>query len=168
MDLQVVVPTVVLERLRQHATLSYPDECCGILIGGRDRHASHGVGSDAVFVSREVRCANTVEGPDRRRRFAIDPRALLDVIKGLRESDEEIVGFYHSHPDTDAKLSSTDLTFVSLWPETVWIVLSVGKDGPRHERAWWLPFAPAVEGESATPSPLELPLFADSTGALAS
>lgn len=148
----MVVPTSVLDDLRVHAADAYPEECCGILVGRR--HV------DAVLVHRELPCSNAVSGAERGSRFAIHPRALLDVIKGLRDTEESVVGFYHSHPDAAARLSTTDLTFVGLWPETVWLVLAVGRDGTQEARAWWLPSA------NAAPSPLELPLHAGPTGAV--
>jgi proteasome lid subunit RPN8/RPN11 len=150
--IHVVVPTAVLDDLRVHAADAYPEECCGILVGRRD--------TDAVLVQRGLPCSNAVSGAERRSRFAIHPRALLDVIKGLRDSNQSVVGFYHSHPDAEARLSATDLTFVGLWPETVWLVLSVGSDGAQEARAWWLPSA------GAAPRPLELPLHAGPTGAV--
>jgi proteasome lid subunit RPN8/RPN11 len=163
MDLQVVIPSAVLERLRAHATRAYPEECCGILVGQRTAEAADA--TSAVVVSRDIRCANTAQELDRRRRFEIDPRALIDTIRELRDGEEQIVGFYHSHPDADAELSSTDLTFVSLWPETVWLVLSVGQDGPRGERAWWLTPSPDSTEPSGSDSLREIRLLVDAAGA---
>lgn len=143
--LDVVLPGPVLEQLRVRAEGAYPEECCGLLIGLRD--------GDSVLVRRELPCPNAVRGPERQRRFAIDPRALLNVMKALREHDESVVGFYHSHPDADGTLSATDLVFVGLWPDTVWLVVPVGEEGAGEERAWWLPSA---GGET----PMELPVAA--------
>jgi proteasome lid subunit RPN8/RPN11 len=151
-EIHVVVPSPVLDRLRLHAVDTYPEECCGILVGRRD--------ANTVLIDRELPCPNAVIGPERKSRFAIHPRALLDVIKQLRDTDDGVVGFYHSHPDSVARLSATDLTFVGLWPETVWLVLSVGRDGSQEERAWWLPSA----GGAALP--LELPLHAEPSRAV--
>ena len=83
--------------MRSQAAAAYPEECCGILIGKRE--------PESIVVSRVVRCANAAPRPDRGRRFEIHPRTLLKVVRDLRDSDEEVVGFYHSHPDSSAKLS---------------------------------------------------------------
>jgi proteasome lid subunit RPN8/RPN11 len=163
MDLQVVIPNAMMERLRAHAVRTYPEECCGILVGRRDRTTDAADAAHAVVVSRDILCANAAQELERRRRFTIDPRTLIDVIRELRGGEEEIVGFYHSHPDSDARLSSTDLTFVSLWPELVWLVIAVGKDGPRQARAWWL-----SSSTSEATAPIELPLVIEPARALAS
>ena len=145
----MLLPPGVLEQLRVRAQGAYPEECCGFLIGSKD--------GGTVQVKRELPCPNAVRGPDRARRFVMHPKAVLNVMKALRDRDESVVGFYHSHPDADARLSATDLTFVGLWPETVWLVVPVGEEGAGEERAWWLPSA----GQSESPLQ-ELLLLADS------
>lgn len=152
-DLRVLLPPSVLEQLRIRAEGAYPEECCGFLIGSR--------AGGTVLVRRELPCPNAVRGAERMRRFVIHPKAVLNVMRALRHVDESVVGFYHSHPDADATLSATDLAFVDLWPETVWLVLPVGEEGAGEERAWWLPST----ARSAAPLQ-ELRLLADSgTGA---
>jgi proteasome lid subunit RPN8/RPN11 len=42
-------------------------------------------------------------------RYAIDPRELLRAERIARGRGEQIVGFYHSHPDHPARWSPTDL-----------------------------------------------------------
>lgn len=160
MEVQLVLPAPVLQRIRAQAAAAYPEECCGILVGKRE--------PESIVVSRDVRCSNVAPGPDRRRRFEIHPRTLLNVVRDLRDSDEEVVGFYHSHPDSNAKLSPTDLTFVGLWPETAWLVISVGRKGAREQRAWWLPSAANRAADAPLDAALlvELPLLAEPAGAV--
>jgi proteasome lid subunit RPN8/RPN11 len=62
----------------------------------------------AKTVSRIVRCGNTrADSPHNR--YNIDPRELIRIQREGREREEEIVGFYHSHPDHPPQWSPTDL-----------------------------------------------------------
>jgi proteasome lid subunit RPN8/RPN11 len=87
--------------LRGHGEETYPHECCGVLLG---RFEESGIKT----VSRVVRCGNTrADSPHNR--YQIDPRELIRIQREGRERGEDIVGFYHSHPDHPAKWSVTDL-----------------------------------------------------------
>ncbi len=88
------------DEIRGHGEGTYPQECCGILLGarhGQDRRAT-----------RSVRCENArADAPWNR--YQIDPREILRAERQARERGDEIVGFYHSHPDHPARWSQTDL-----------------------------------------------------------
>ena len=87
--------------LRRHGEETYPHECCGALLGRTDD------GGTRVVTSTE-RCGNTrTDSP--RNRYNIDPRELVRIQREGRERGEDIVGFYHSHPDHPALWSQTDL-----------------------------------------------------------
>jgi proteasome lid subunit RPN8/RPN11 len=91
--------------LRQHGEATYPHECCGVLLG---RFDDDGSGAVSKTVTRIARCGNTrADSPQNR--YNIDPRDLIRIQREGRERGEDIVGFYHSHPDHPAKWSSTDL-----------------------------------------------------------
>jgi proteasome lid subunit RPN8/RPN11 len=42
-------------------------------------------------------------------RYQIDPHELVRIQREGRDRDEDIIGFYHSHPDHTAQWSTTDL-----------------------------------------------------------
>src|SRR5204862_1515819 len=42
-------------------------------------------------------------------RYNIDPKELVHIQREGREREEDIIGFYHSHPDHPAQWSKTDL-----------------------------------------------------------
>ena len=89
------------EALRRHGEETYPHECCGVLLGKADDDGSRRVTSTA-------RCGNTrTDSPQNR--YNIDPRELVRIQREGRERGEDIVGFYHSHPDHPARWSQTDL-----------------------------------------------------------
>jgi proteasome lid subunit RPN8/RPN11 len=89
------------DSLRQHGEETYPDECCGILLGYIDEDGTRVVTSTA-------RAGNT-RTDSAHNRYNIDPKELVRIQREGRERGEDIVGFYHSHPDHPALWSSTDL-----------------------------------------------------------
>src|SRR5713101_7944082 len=104
--------------LRQHGEESYPHECCGVLLGRFEDD-----GSKAV--SRIARCGNTREDSPHNR-YNIDPRELIRIQREGRERGEDIVGFYHSHPDHPAQWSATDLAEAH-WFGCSYVITSVEK-----------------------------------------
>jgi len=104
--------------LRQHGEESYPQECCGVLLGRFDDN-----GTKAV--SRIARCGNTREDSPQNR-YSIDPKDLIRIQREGRERGEEIVGFYHSHPDHPAQWSPTDLAEAH-WFGCSYVITSVEK-----------------------------------------
>jgi proteasome lid subunit RPN8/RPN11 len=89
------------DSLRRHGEEAYPHECCGVLLG---RFADDG----GRVVTSTARCGNT-RTDSAHNRYNIDPRELVRIQREGRERGEDIVGFYHSHPDHPARWSSTDL-----------------------------------------------------------
>jgi proteasome lid subunit RPN8/RPN11 len=104
--------------LRRHGEETYPDECCGILLGRFDDDGSRVVTSTA-------RCGNT-RTDSAHNRYNIDPRELVRVQREGRERGEDIVGFYHSHPDHPAQWSPTDFAEAH-WLGCSYVITSVEK-----------------------------------------
>ena len=104
--------------LRQHGEETYPHECCGVLLGQFDDDG-------AKTVARVARCGNTrADSPHNR--YSIDPKELIRIQREGRERGEDIVGFYHSHPDHPAQWSSTDLAEAH-WFGCSYVITSVEK-----------------------------------------
>jgi proteasome lid subunit RPN8/RPN11 len=104
--------------LRQHGEQTYPHECCGVLLG---RFEDDGTKTAA----RVVACVNT-RSDSPHNRYHIDPRELIRIQREGRERGEDIVGFYHSHPDHPAQWSPTDLAEAH-WFGCSYIITSVEK-----------------------------------------
>jgi proteasome lid subunit RPN8/RPN11 len=106
-----------LQVLRRHGEEAYPAESCGVLLG------PPGVaGARPREVTRALRCANAAAEP--RRHFEIDPHDLLRIARASRAAGEEIVGFYHSHPDGPAEPSPSDLDCAT-WPGCTAVITGV-------------------------------------------
>ena len=116
----------VYASLRQHGEETYPHECCGVLLGRFNGDGSEAVSkSVSKTVSRVARCGNTrADSPHNR--YHIDPRDLIRIQREGRERGEEIVGFYHSHPDHPAQWSPTDLAEAH-WFGCSYLITSVAK-----------------------------------------
>ncbi len=106
------------ERIRAHARLTYPDECCGFLISRADPPGTTGPRTVVEIEPAE----NGFDG-ERRRRFAIRPQELLAAEHRWEPSGYVIAGFYHSHPDHPARPSAFDQDHA--WPWYTYVVVSV-------------------------------------------
>jgi proteasome lid subunit RPN8/RPN11 len=105
------------ELIRHHGEETYPHECCGVLLGRMN--------GDGRVVTSVARCGNTrTDSPQNR--YHIDPRELVRIQREGRERDEDILGFYHSHPDHPARWSQTDLAEAH-WFGCSYVITSVEK-----------------------------------------
>jgi proteasome lid subunit RPN8/RPN11 len=93
----VRIAGAALEAVKTHAEEGYPREICGFLVGPR--------GSGRV--TRAERARNTVV-ERARDRYEIDPRDMIRVQRTADDSGEDILGYYHSHPDHPARASVFD------------------------------------------------------------
>jgi len=107
----------IYESLRQHGEETYPHECCGVLLGRMD--------GDRRTVTSISRAGNT-RTDSAHNRYNIDPRDLIRIQREGRERGEDVVGFYHSHPDHPARWSSTDFAEAH-WLGCSYVITSVEK-----------------------------------------
>jgi len=123
------ISNAVYAALRHHGEETYPYECCGVLLG-------HFADDGAKIVTRAARCGNTrVDSPQNR--YNIDPKELICIQREGRERGEDIVGFYHSHPDHPARWSVTDLAEAH-WFGCSYVITSVEKGNAQATNAFEL------------------------------
>ncbi len=80
---------------------------------------------DQRVVSSVARCGNTrADSPQNR--YNIDPKELIRIQREARECGEDILGFYHSHPDHPPLWSSTDLAEAH-WFGCSYVITSIEK-----------------------------------------
>ncbi len=91
---------MVYTQVRKHGEETYPHECCGVLLG----KALEGINEVEVA----ARAGNT-RTDSAHNRYHIAPQELIKIQRQARESNLDIVGFYHSHPEHPAYWSRTDL-----------------------------------------------------------
>ena len=101
-----------------HAERSYPNECCGAMLG----HA-HG---DRKLVIDAVALENAYGG-EKNARYEVRPEDLLQADKAARARGLDLIGIFHSHPDCDAYFSETDLKNSCPWYSFVILSVQAGK-----------------------------------------
>jgi proteasome lid subunit RPN8/RPN11 len=106
------------EALRAHGEETYPNECCGVLLGKSSA-------SEGNYVRQIVRAGNT-RTDSAHNRYNIAPQELVKIQRQARGLGLDIVGFYHSHPDHPAQWSKTDFAEAH-WLGCSYIITSVEK-----------------------------------------
>ena len=130
------LPPALRAEIEADALARYPEEACGVLLGERSG------GGDGTALVRTVRVESNAHAGDRGRRFAIASERLLAIQREARSAGLEVLGYYHSHPEARAVPSERDLD--AAWPETSYLILSIGGGGVDEIRSWRL----AADGEA--------------------
>lgn len=119
------IPYNLLAKIREHSQCSYPEECCGFLLGRT---------LDDLKLVSEVRAASNARQDERHRRFFITSEEYQRVAIAARAKQLDIVGFYHSHPDIEACPSQFDTEHA--WPWFSYIIVSVHRGKFKIVRSW--------------------------------
>lgn len=148
------LPAALLESLRAHGEQTYPQECCGALLGRPEAAGSWCV--EAV-----VPAANASVGAEHIR-YQIAPAELVKIAHQARKQGLEIAGFYHSHPDHPAQWSPADLTEAH-WLGCVYVITAVAGGRAAVTNAFLLAGATEEDKrfEPQTIAIEELPEFTD-------
>ena len=110
------------EALRAHGEETYPNECCGVLLGKSEPGAVNSAAARNV-VHQIVRAGNT-RTDSAHNRYNIAPQELVKIQRQARGMGLDIVGFYHSHPDHPAQWSTTDFAEAH-WLGCSYVITSV-------------------------------------------
>ncbi|WP_211330703.1 desampylase [Halalkalicoccus subterraneus] len=95
-----------------HARAGAPEEVCGVL------------GGEGETVTSADPVPNVADCPTRR--YEIDPEEQLRAIEAV-ESDGELLGFYHSHPEGPSEPSATDRAQAT-WADTYYVIVSLPEE----------------------------------------
>ena len=100
------------DKLVTHAIGKQPNESCAMLFGKKvgDRW-----NVKEVFLTQNI--------DDSQTNFTISPEELLKGYQIAEKNQLELVGIFHSHPNSDAIPSSTDMKFMQNNP-VPWIIFS--------------------------------------------
>src|SRR6201995_4182289 len=96
--MSLILSRALYDDLRAHGEATYPNECCGILLGRAD--------TDAIRVPTLIPAGNT-RTDSAHNRYHIAPEELIAAQRQARNSGLDIVGFYHTHPDHPAQWSTS-------------------------------------------------------------
>ena len=99
--------------LTEHADNEKPNESCAILFGKKDTVSE-------IFLTENIEKSPV--------NFTISNDQLIDAYKMAEDKKMEIIGIFHSHPNSEAYPSNTDKKFMQGNP-VVWIIYSgINKD----------------------------------------
>jgi proteasome lid subunit RPN8/RPN11 len=131
-QLKIRMSTAVAEEIRRHGAETYPEECCGALLGtdGSDG----GAGQEREIVEL-LRLTNQREDSPHNR-FSVAPREVIAVDRAAQSRGLEVVGWYHSHPDHPAQPSEYDRAHA--WPWYSYVIVRVEKGKAREVTSWRL------------------------------
>ena len=115
------ISRALVDEMVAHAREDLPNECCG-MIGGRD-----GVATSIVRVE------NAAASP---LRYEMDPQGQFDALKKIEDGGEELVGIYHSHTRSAAYPSQTDVNEARMWPEQVYVIVSLENEEAPDVKAY--------------------------------
>jgi len=143
-----------LHAVERHAAVSYPEECCGFLLGdpspssaprsttsqnGADGAGRHGTAHEVperIRVHRVLPARNERQGEAAARSYLIAPETVLAAQREADRLGFEVVGYYHSHPDRPAEPSGTDRD--DAWPGMSYLIVSLDGGRPVAARSWRL------------------------------
>ena len=120
----MVAPAALRRALEEHARAEAPNEACGLVLL-----------RDGVAVEyRPGR--NVLESPYR---FQLEPGDPADF---FAEDEGYELAVFHSHPETEARPSRTDIANIGLWEGRPYLILSLAR---AELRAWRIEDGGAVE-----------------------
>jgi len=139
----IELPAHAVDEMVTHACQTYPDECCGVLIGGPG-------GTVRVARVRNVQDQMHAADPKRyprtaRTAYAGHPGDLRVALDQADAPGHRLLACYHSHPDHDAYFSEEDALQATpfgepSYPDALQIVVSVYERRLKQIKAFaWAP-----------------------------
>jgi proteasome lid subunit RPN8/RPN11 len=105
----MLIASDLLDELVAHARSELPNESCGM-------HAVDGERFTHFFPAR-----NEFASP---MRFRIDSADQIRIWKAIDELGLE-TSIFHSHPNSEASPSQTDINLARDWPGAIWVICSL-------------------------------------------
>ena len=120
------LPGALADEIRRHGEAAYPGECCGALVGRVD-----GAAKEVLRLSPAVN--RRIDDPHR---YLIAPDDLRRLEQEVQEAGQEIVGYYHSHPDHPARPSAFDAEHA--WPWYSYLIVRIDHGRGADLASWVL------------------------------
>ncbi len=116
-----------VDQIHAHALEEYPEECCGIVTGNNSAQRVH----RCENIQNRLHAEDPAAFPrDARIAYVIDRSEFDGIIRSALEKKEDVIAFYHSHPEHEAYFSEEDLAAQTVFgepefPDSLQIVVSV-------------------------------------------
>jgi proteasome lid subunit RPN8/RPN11 len=124
----ITLATSAVKAIRDHGAATYPQECCGALLGR--------VGAEGERTVAEAWPLPNVADSGRERRFRIEAADYMRSEARAAAQGVGLLGFYHSHPDAPARPSLEDLAHA--WPNLDYVIVSIERGQPQDMSCWRL------------------------------
>jgi [CysO sulfur-carrier protein]-S-L-cysteine hydrolase len=112
----ILLQDIHVREIISHARAASPHECCG-LIGGNDAR------TQTVYPLRNVAVDPLVT-------YEAAPEDLFAAQRAMRDSGEQLLAIYHSHPrSNDPQPSETDVR-LAYYPSAVYFIVGLGDEEP--------------------------------------
>jgi proteasome lid subunit RPN8/RPN11 len=133
-----------LQIIQTHAESTYPEECCGLLLGqlgGNAKTLMEVLPTENSWDNEAAEAFQSIDGsaqrePTKRNRFTVAPAVMLKAQKDARDRNLDIIGIYHSHPDYPALPSEFDRAIA--WQRYSYIIVSVRQGKVSDLKSWSL------------------------------
>jgi len=109
---EIILNQAQVDSLIEHSTKSHPNESCAMLLGTYDNEQ---------WNVKEVFLTNNMEQSETN--FTISPEELLHGHQLAEKKQLELVGVFHSHPNSNAVPSDTDKKYMKGNP-VPWLIFS--------------------------------------------
>ncbi len=124
----VRVKAEVLAEMMNHALHEPCLECCGLLAGGED------------VITRIFQTTNELASATE---YSIEPKELFRVVREIRRAGLDLMGIYHSHPNSDNQPSPRDID-KAFYPDVAYFILA-SKAARKPMRAFSIRDGKAIE-----------------------
>jgi proteasome lid subunit RPN8/RPN11 len=133
-----------LQAIQTHAENTYPEECCGLLLGQRRGEVkilievlpTQNSWNDDAADAFQCIDSSVQRSSSKANRFSIAPIVMLKAQKDARDRNLDIIGIYHSHPDHPAVPSEFDRAIA--WQQYSYIIVSVLQRKACDLKSWSL------------------------------
>ena len=109
---EIILNQEQIDTLIEHSTKSHPNESCAMLLGTYNNQQWN---VQEIFLTNNMEQSET--------NFTISSEDLLHGYKLAEEKQLELVGIFHSHPNSNAIPSDTDKKFMEINP-IPWVIYS--------------------------------------------
>ena len=111
--MQLILTKEQRQILSTEAVNKKPNESCALLFGKKD---------DGKIIVSEIYPAENIEKSPIN--FTISNEQLIQGYKIAEDKGLEVIGIFHSHPDSEPYPSATDIKFMEINP-VAWVIFSL-------------------------------------------
>ena len=115
------LPRRIINQMLDHARAFPGQEVCGL------------ISARAGAALRAIPVANIAPHPEYR--YAMDPAGQIAALKKMRETGEDLLAIYHSHPASPAAPSNIDIAEAG-YPDATYLIISLNTKGVLEMRGF--------------------------------